>query len=67
MFDLEHRERELRRKLADVGVEIVRHAHDDEREIETAIRQAQQTLGLMLAELQLLREFAGKGASLDPR
>lgn len=52
--DTEHTEREMRRRLADVGVEIVRHAHDDERDVGTAIEQARQTLGLMLAEFQAL-------------
>lgn len=50
--DIEHKQAQLRRQLSEVGVEIVRHAHDDERDVGTAIRQAQQTLGLMLAEFQ---------------
>ena len=50
--DIEHKQAQLRRQLSEVGVEIVRHAHDDEREVGTAIRQAQQTLALMLAEFQ---------------
>lgn len=62
--DNELKEWELRIRLITVATEIVRHARDDDRDLGTAIEQARQTLGLMLAEWQAMHPAARLQAAL---
>lgn len=43
-------EQEFRDRLRELGADIQRHADDEDRDVETAIAQAHQCAGLMLAE-----------------
>lgn len=52
MFPDIETEHKARAELARVGREIIAHAEDGERDVETAIKQAAQTLGLLLAEMR---------------